>query len=184
MMTMSLPIPAKKEPLKFFFVPYDFVDGYMNHAGTVNIRSNDTWQEFRSQVYKRYGKAQSDYTICRVNDNTYKRFYSLSGTVDQQTAGANTGILLLYQNNPLTPSKGFPASPDKSDSNNGIDNDTTRLVVNLATMTKNTNSYGNRFSKDSLIPRLLWLSKKTNMRELHMKVFKFFKHCLGEWLEW
>lgn len=30
MMTMSLPIPAKKEVMKFFYVPYNLAEGYIN----------------------------------------------------------------------------------------------------------------------------------------------------------
>lgn len=35
MMTMSLPIPAKKQKMNFFFVPYNIGEGYINHAGDI-----------------------------------------------------------------------------------------------------------------------------------------------------
>jgi hypothetical protein len=51
-------------------------------------------------------------------------------------------------------------------------------------MQKNENSYGSRFSKDSLLPRLMWVSKQTNLKQLHLQVFSYFKHVFGEWIDW
>ena len=47
MMTMSLPIPGKKEDVKFYYVPYNLTDGYINNQAEIRIRTSDSWREFR-----------------------------------------------------------------------------------------------------------------------------------------
>lgn len=71
-MTMSLPIPGKKETLKLFYIPYDIKENYQNKICTVHIRSSDTWAEFREIINKKYGLDQGQYTITKVSDNEFK----------------------------------------------------------------------------------------------------------------
>lgn len=72
MMTMSLPIPGKKELLKFYYVPYHISENYINYVAEISIRSSDTWAEFRDIFEKKYGVAPGNYTITKVSDNAYK----------------------------------------------------------------------------------------------------------------
>lgn len=30
----------------------------------------------------------------------------------------------------------------------------------------------------------MWISKETNLKQLHLKVFSYFKHVFGEWIDW
>jgi hypothetical protein len=50
-MTLSLPIPGKKEKISFFYIPYDLnVNDYTNFKGEVFMRETDSVLEFRDQV--------------------------------------------------------------------------------------------------------------------------------------
>jgi len=42
MMTMMLPIPAKKMKVEFFYVPYHLKDGFVNKKANVLARETDT----------------------------------------------------------------------------------------------------------------------------------------------
>lgn len=57
--------------------------------------------------------------------------FSLSGTIDQHTF-VSQGFLLLYENDPRLASEGFPKDVNQYDSNNGISDDQTRLVINMS----------------------------------------------------
>jgi len=77
MMTMLLPIPAKKESIEFYFVPYDLnKKGYVNFKGKVSIRGSDSVMQFRREVYETYGVDVSSYTITKVNNNEFSRYFS------------------------------------------------------------------------------------------------------------
>lgn len=47
-MTLSLPIPGKKDKFSFFFVPYHIKQNYTNFKGEVFLRETDSITEFRS----------------------------------------------------------------------------------------------------------------------------------------
>ena len=72
-MTLSLPIPGKKERYSFYFVPYKLDAEYTNFKGEVYLRESDSVLEFRSQIEKRYGVPTSNYLISFVQDNTVKK---------------------------------------------------------------------------------------------------------------
>jgi hypothetical protein len=72
-MTLSLPIPGKKEKYPFYFVPYKLDAEYTNFKGEVYLRESDSVLEFRSQIEKRYGVPTSNYLISFVQDNTVKK---------------------------------------------------------------------------------------------------------------
>jgi len=46
-MTLSLPIPGKKEKLDFFYIPYVISPNYKNFKGTVFLRDSDSVRDFR-----------------------------------------------------------------------------------------------------------------------------------------
>jgi ubiquitin C-terminal hydrolase len=49
-MTLSLPIPGKKELINFFFIPYHITPTYKNFKGSVSMRESDTVRDFREQI--------------------------------------------------------------------------------------------------------------------------------------
>ena len=49
-MTLSLPIPGKKEKFPYFFIPYNITKKYANMKGEVFVRETDNIIEFRNQI--------------------------------------------------------------------------------------------------------------------------------------
>lgn len=72
---------------------------------------------------------------------------------------------------------------DKSDSNNGVDSQYTRLVVNQAQLTKQQMSV-TRYKKESMLPRLMWINKSLTLKQVHHQVFRYFRQVLTEWVDW
>lgn len=50
MMTMMLPIPAKKAKVEFFFVPYHLKDGYVNKKTNLTVRDTETISTLRTML--------------------------------------------------------------------------------------------------------------------------------------
>jgi len=42
----------------------------------------------------------------------------------------------------------------------------------------------NKMSKNSLIPRLLWVRKDSTMKDLHFEIFKHMRFVFSEWADW
>ena len=40
------------------------------------------------------------------------------------------------------------------------------------------------FSKTSFLPRILWVNKNSNMRDLHLQVFAHLRWLIAEWIDW
>jgi hypothetical protein len=68
-MTLSLPIPGKKEKYTFYLVPYNFTKDYKNLKGEVWVKETDPIWEFRRQVKAKYGVDESSYILTFVQDN-------------------------------------------------------------------------------------------------------------------
>jgi hypothetical protein len=47
MMTMMLPIPAKKAKIEVYFVPYQLKDGFVNRKANVTVRDTETVSTLR-----------------------------------------------------------------------------------------------------------------------------------------
>lgn len=50
-MTLSLPIPGKKDKVGFYFIPYKISKDYKNFKGEVYLRESDSILEFRNQIH-------------------------------------------------------------------------------------------------------------------------------------
>lgn len=49
-MTLSLPIPGKKEKFSFFYIPYKLGKDYVNNKGEVFLRETESVRDFRELV--------------------------------------------------------------------------------------------------------------------------------------
>lgn len=59
-MTLSLPIPGKKDKFAFFYIPYHIKkDDNTNFKGEVFLRDSESIKEFRVAIEKRYNVNQS-----------------------------------------------------------------------------------------------------------------------------
>jgi hypothetical protein len=53
-MTLSLPIPGKKEKFEFFYIPYKMdAEDYNNFKCEVELRESETIQAFRNEVKRK-----------------------------------------------------------------------------------------------------------------------------------
>lgn len=46
-LTLSLPIPGKKEKISFFYIPYHIDESYKNFKGEIRIKDSDSIRDFR-----------------------------------------------------------------------------------------------------------------------------------------
>jgi hypothetical protein len=76
MMTMMLPIPAKKAKIEFFFVPYNIEDGYINKKAYIQARDTESISTLRSLLEKKHEVNRSSYIICKVHDNEIQNYFS------------------------------------------------------------------------------------------------------------
>lgn len=60
------------------------------------------------------------------------------------------------------------STPSATDSNNGIETHT-RLIVNHSHMRKQ--EYSQRLTKESMLPRMMWVRKDMTLNQLHREVF-------------
>jgi hypothetical protein len=44
--------------------------------------------------------------------------------------------------------------------------------------------YSQRLSKESMLPRIMWVRKDMTLNELHREVFLYFKYVIAEWIDW
>jgi hypothetical protein len=49
-MTLSLPIPGKKEKISFFYIPHHIGNDYVNNKGEVYMRESESIRTFRELV--------------------------------------------------------------------------------------------------------------------------------------
>jgi len=71
-MTLSLPIPGKKEKYTFYYVPYKLSPDYSNFKGEIFLRETESILEFRNALERRYGVPKSNYLVSFVSDNVVK----------------------------------------------------------------------------------------------------------------
>lgn len=124
-LTLSLPIPGKKEKYSFFYIPYDMKNpDYTNLKGEVYLRESDTVFDFRQEVENKLQINSSSYMMATVQDLQINRLYSLGTRIDETT---NKGPIFLYEINPeLNPALPAKEQCTKIDSNYGIDEDWTK----------------------------------------------------------
>lgn len=72
-MTLSLPIPGKKDKIAFFYIPYHVGNNYYNNKGEVHLRESDSIKEFREQVRLSFGLDEGSYIITSVQENLMKK---------------------------------------------------------------------------------------------------------------
>jgi hypothetical protein len=50
-MTLTVPIPGKKDKIKAFYIPYDMMNPtYSNFVGDISLRESDTMATYRSMI--------------------------------------------------------------------------------------------------------------------------------------
>lgn len=171
-MTMLLPIPGKKSPQSLFFLPYKINSGYVNYSAKLMIRQNETVESLRDLLWEKHKVPKASYTITKVNQNEFTRYFGCSATVEQLQDGVDGNFVICYEIDPsLNPSFDNAKSIDKRDSNNGVSEEYTRLVLGMAKYEKQ--QYSQRYVKDSMLPRMMWVNKQNTLLDLHHQVFEY-----------
>eukprot|EP00347_Sterkiella_histriomuscorum_P023008 403336310 len=174
-MTLSLPIPGKKEKVEFFFVPYNITPQYVNFKGEVFMRELDTISDFRVQVAAKYSDEKfpfdaSSFLVTLIADNNVKRIVDQNSRVEDLLG---QGTIILYQINPNLYPRLPPLESSKSDSNYGVDEKFTKVVTYMMTSKKMQNSSSYQIRQNN-IPRILWIDKTKSLYEVHLEVLNFF----------
>lgn len=128
-MTLSLPIPGKKEKYTFFFVPYHIGrSNYTNLKGEAMLTETDSIREFRMQIAKKYNLNPGGFVISCVQDNNIKKMLDQNSRMEDTTG---SGVMLLYEiPQELNPKLVSAETSSKSDSNYGIEEQMwTKVVV-------------------------------------------------------
>lgn len=183
-MTILLPIPSKKQIIKFFFIPYKIKENYDNYCCEVAVRDTDSVLLLRQALHEKYGLECNNFVIAEVCDNEFVQFTNGNRTVEH--INYYKGVKLLYEVNPAFPRDEPVFSADKTDNNNGFDEKITKLVLeNQIQNSPNTTKYGYYVPKrDSTLPRLMWVEKAWTMSDLHFEIFKYLRQIIQEWMEW
>jgi hypothetical protein len=38
--------------------------------------------------------------------------------------------------------------------------------------------------KETLLPRIMWISKSITLKQLHFQIFEYLRHTISEWIDW
>ena len=87
--------------------------------------------------------------------------------------------MLLYEIDPIL-NPALPLDEIKCDNFYDVSQDYTLVILDLSSWRIGL-TIAERYFK---LPRMLWMKKSWNMKEVHKYVFKYIREVLSEWLEW
>lgn len=92
-----------------------------------------------------------------------------------------SGATLLYQIDPRLNSE-LPRQPAKNDGYYGLPEDVTMLQCLIAYHAKER--FVNKYTRQLILPRLLWVNRRMSLKELHVEVFRHMRAIIADWCEW
>ena len=98
-MTLSLPIPQRKEPKNFYLMPYKITDGYANIKYEIPVGGNDNLKTLRQTLQDDYGLKQGSYVIATVSHNEIKKLSVISENLLELTE--EFGATMLFEIDPV-----------------------------------------------------------------------------------
>ena len=102
-MTLSLPIPKRKELKDFFFMPYKIQEGYMNYSYKISVGGSDNLRTLRNILTDTYGLNPGSFVIAAVFNNNFMKLHTTSANVLE--VSEEQGATLMYEIDPsLSPS--------------------------------------------------------------------------------
>lgn len=82
-MTLSLPIPGKKDKFSFYYINYDLSDkNYINYRGDIYLRESDSLVQFRRQLADKFNIDYSSFIITMVQDSQMKKMFNSSSKME------------------------------------------------------------------------------------------------------
>ena len=125
MMTLSLPIPKKKEQKEFFFLPYDIKQGYINKSFKILVGGSDNLRTLRGVMENDYGIGSGSYVIAAVFNNNFVKLHTTSANLLE--VAEEQGATLLYEIDPrLNPS--LPSQAMRMDGMYGVNQEETTML--------------------------------------------------------
>jgi hypothetical protein len=76
MNTLMVSIPSGSVTLDFFYLPYKLSEGFINQKGSVTMKASDNVGTFRQKILEKYNINVGDYSVCKVSENEFQRYYS------------------------------------------------------------------------------------------------------------
>ena len=107
-MTLSLPIPQRKEPKEFFFMPYKLQDGYQNKSFKIKVGGSDNLRTLRTTLSENYGINPGSFVVASVYNNEFTKLHTSSANVEEVTE--ELGATLLYEIDPAL----YPELPNQA----------------------------------------------------------------------
>ena len=80
-MTLSLPIPKKKETKEFFFLPYHVKQGYMNFSYKIRVGGSDSLRTLRTIMQQTYGLNPGSFVVAAVFNNSFMKLHTTSANL-------------------------------------------------------------------------------------------------------
>ena len=128
-MTLSLPIPKKKEIKEFFFLPSHIKKGYINNSFKIRVGGSDNLRTLRTILEQTYGLNSGGYVVAAVFNNKFIKLHTTSANLLE--VAEEQGATLLYEIDPaLNPSLHKQAM--RQDSMYNVPFDYSMLQMNVA----------------------------------------------------
>ena len=108
MMTLSLPIPKKKQSKEFFFLPYNIKEGYINKSFKLMVGESDNLKTLRGIMFDNYGINPGCFVVASVFNNAFKKLFTSSANLLE--VSEEQGATLLYEIDPRL----NPSMPDQA----------------------------------------------------------------------
>ena len=177
MMTISLPIPKRKETKEFFFLPYDIKQGYMNFSYKIRVGGSDNLRTLRNTMQQTYGLNPGSFVIAAVYNNSFSRLHTTSANLLE--VADEQGATLMYEI-PASLNPSLPNQAMRQDAMYNISPDYTMLQLQIACWQQ---AQYRGMEKNLSLPRLLWVTKKQTLKQLHMTIFKHVRYIFSEWAD-
>ena len=100
MSTVLVQIPSGTVTMKFYYLPYDINNEFINKQGSITIKSSDSIMTFRKLVQEKYGINMANYTVAKVNENEFVKYFHMHQSFPDDLIDSKGKNLLLYEVNP------------------------------------------------------------------------------------
>lgn len=123
-MTLSLPIPKKKEIKECYFLPYNMSDNYVNKSMKISVGGSDNLRTLRNIMRDTYGVKPGSFVVAAVYNNKFSKLHTVSANL--LDVANEQGATLLYEIDPkLNPE--LPANATRCDGLYGVSDDYTMM---------------------------------------------------------
>jgi len=80
-MTLSLPIPKKKEEKDFFLIPYNIKEDYVNYSYKIKVGGSDNMRTMRRIMQDTYGLNPGSFVAAAVYESGFTKLHTTSANL-------------------------------------------------------------------------------------------------------